>query len=515
MSRCVPFPPPGYEKKAGLGTTDLLTKEKHKEKKHNKDKDKEKREKKEKKKDQERSNGKHKEKKDRKEKHKDRKDKDRDKDKKITLVEKNIIVPLNDQYGENHVSNCLQNGDSTDSKFFLELGKRIKDNGGARENKMFPSISVTCQKNGVLPGRVVEINFGNSTEGKEKYKSKREGDRNGNGQQNKVDANGVANAFVQDFCAIDQRGVGVAGPVEEDVKKHKHKDSDGRVDKQKDRNHEKKSKSKDKDRTRKEKEEKVKEKEPNKDHPILRESSKDRMDSHNTIPSYLLKESDKSSTYKLNLGKRKEPEMNGFLHDDGLRPNKLPRLISSSSHQLVENGRKLEPRQTALQVVCERHATENNHKVEVKFSSSHQMLQNGRKLDPNPTAIWSGSESQKVSNSGKTDKDVRINGFVEAQQLNACSSKLPSIPTQAKVKVEASAKLPHPDSKYLSHILSVPQVAEWSDFDDQEWWFNRDKIHSEKPKLGSFEVDGTPQVWISALRIESVEVTALPYVIPF
>ncbi|GFZ01871.1 hypothetical protein Acr_15g0004800 [Actinidia rufa] len=316
-----------------------------------------------------------------------------------------------------------------DSKFFLELGKRIKDNGGARENKMFQSISVSCQKNGVLPGRDVEINIGNSTEGKEKYKSKREGDRNSNGQQKKVEANGVANAFVQDFCAIYQKGVGVAGPVEEDFKKHKHKDSDGR--------------------------------------------------------------------------------------DDGIRPNKLPRLISSSSHQLVENGRKLEPHQTALQVMCERHAAENNHKVEVKVSSSHQMLQNGRKLDPNPTAIQSGSESQKVSNSGKTDKDVRINGFIEAQQLNACSSKLPSIPTQAKVKFEASAKLPHPDSKYLSRILSLPQVAEWSDFDDQEWWFNRDKIHSEKPKLGSFEVDGTPQVWVSALRIESVEVTALPYVIPF
>ncbi|XP_057484404.1 uncharacterized protein LOC130770823 [Actinidia eriantha] len=504
MSRCFPFPPPGYEKKGGLGDTDLLTKEIHKEKRHKKDKkDKGKREKKEKKKDKERSDGKHKEKKDQKDKHKDRKDKDWDKDKKMTLVEKNIVVPLNGQYGKNYGSNCLQNGDSTDSKLLLELGKRIKDYG-ARENKMFQSISVTYQKNGELPGRVVEINIGNSTEGKEKYKSKREGDRNGDGQQNKGEANGVANAFVQNFYAINQKRVGVAGPVDEDVKKHKHKDSDGRGDKQKDRSHEKNSKSKHKDRTKKEKEGKVKEKEPNKDHPILRESRKDRMDSHNCIPSYLLKESDKSSTYKLNLGKRKEPEMNGFLHDDGIRPNKLPRLISPSSHQLVENGRKLEPREAA-----------NNHKVEVKVSSSHQMLQNGRKLDPNPTAIQSGSESQRVVNSCKTDKDVRINGFVEAQQLNACSSKPPSIPIQAKVKVEASAKLPHPDLKYLSHILSVPQVAEWSDSGDQEWWFSRDKIHPEKPKSGSFEVDGMPQVWASSLRIESMDVTALPYVIPF
>ena len=126
----------------------------------------------------------------------------------------------------------------------------------------------------------------------------------------------MANAFVHDVSVMNQKGVGVAGPVDEDVKKNKHMDSDGRGDKQKARNHEKKSKSKDKDRTKKEKEGKVKQKKPNKDHPILRERSKDRMDSHNTIPSYLLKESDKSSTYKLNLGKRKEPEMNGFLHGE-------------------------------------------------------------------------------------------------------------------------------------------------------------------------------------------------------
>ncbi|KAJ1292725.1 hypothetical protein BS78_01G012200 [Paspalum vaginatum] len=85
MSRCFPFPPPGYEKTARpdaqlASHLQQLDKEKHKEKKHKKDKkEKEKKEGKEKK-DKNRSKDKHKDKKDRKEKHKDKK-KDKSKDK--------------------------------------------------------------------------------------------------------------------------------------------------------------------------------------------------------------------------------------------------------------------------------------------------------------------------------------------------------------------------------------------------------------------------------------------------
>ncbi|GMP90297.1 hypothetical protein CsSME_00041493 [Camellia sinensis var. sinensis] len=560
MSRCFPFPPPGYEKKARLSDTDLLTKEKNKEKGHKKDKkDKEKTEGKERKKDKEISDKKHKEKKDRKEKHKDRKDKDRDKEKKKTLDKKNIVGPLEGQNGEKLGSNCLQGGETAGTKFLLELVKRIRDDGGARENQMLQSISVTDQGKAELPGRVVESNIGNSIERKEKNNNKREVGGNVNGQKNKIEARGVENAVVQDFSGMDQKGVegAAAGPVDKDVKKqregkekHKHKDGGGKGDKHKDREREKKRKSKDKDRT-KEKEkakEKAKEKEPNKEQPILGKGSKDGIDSHNIKPSYLLKEGDKSSTDNGILGKRKELKVNGFLHDDDIRPNKLPRSVSSS-HQLVGNGRKLEPCQAALQVACERQAAPTNHKVEVKVSSCHLILQNGRKLEPKPSAIESAferqaaasnhkvevkvssrpqilqngrkleshpsaiepaSERQSADNSGKTDKEARVNGLKEAQQLNACSSKpLSSTPVRAKEKVEASVKLPHPDYKYLSQILSVPEVAELSDFDDQDWLFSSDT------KASSFEVDGTPQVWAEAFRIESADVTALPYVIPF
>lgn len=40
MSRCFPFPPPGYEKKIRTDEADPLVKDKYKEKKHKKDKEK-------------------------------------------------------------------------------------------------------------------------------------------------------------------------------------------------------------------------------------------------------------------------------------------------------------------------------------------------------------------------------------------------------------------------------------------------------------------------------------------
>lgn len=213
-----------------------------------------------------------------------------------------------------------------DSKFFLELHKRIKDEGGARENQMLKSITVTYQTSGELAGRVVEINIANSTEAKETYKNKKDGDRNINGEWNQVEVRGVENGFVQGFRVEDgfvqgfnrtdqNRVGGVSGPVEKEVKKQregekKHKHKDGERQKSTD-------KPDYKDRAKeKEKEAKAKEKEPDKKQPILQESYKDGVDSPILKPSPLLNDGNKSSTYNISLGKRKELEMNGFSHGE-------------------------------------------------------------------------------------------------------------------------------------------------------------------------------------------------------
>ncbi|XP_052170227.1 uncharacterized protein LOC127786688 [Diospyros lotus] len=675
MSRCFPFPPPGYEK-AGLGDTGLLTKEKHKEKKSKKDQ--KSKEKKERKKDKERSDGKHKEKKDRKEKHKDRKDNDRDKEKEKTLDEKNTSgqqVALN---GQKLGSDNLHRGHATETKFLLELDKRIRDEGGARENqvfqsntvidqrsieypgvvverkigssegkekyrnkrenRVFQSNTVTEQRNVEHPGVVVQSNIGSnegkekyrnkrenrvfqsntvtdqgivdhpgvvmgsnvgsnegkekyrnkrenqvlqsnavtdqrivdhpgvvvesntgsnegkekyrnkrekgvfqrntvmdqrnvehpgvvlessigSNEGKERYRNKREDDKNVNGQKNKIEAMGTENAFLRDSNAMSQKSVGVAGSTDKDdnkqrkkKEKHKHEDTDSKGEKSKDRDNQKKSKSKDKGtKKEKDKEEKAKGKEPNKEQPLLRVSSKEGMDSCNIKHPNLLKE----STYNGNLGKRKELEINGFVHDDDILPNKLPRSMTSS-HQPVENGRKLEASKSTILDSCGKQAVVvTNHEVEVKVSSGHQILHERKKLEPNSESVWLASERQRAASSGKIDQETKINGVLDAQQINACSSKPVSAPLRVKEKVEASAKLAHRDSKYLSEILSVPKVAEWLDFDDQEWLFSRDNFREEKEKGSRGLVDGTPQVWAEALTIETADITALPYVVPY
>uniref|UniRef100_A0A5B7ACB6 Putative myb-like protein X n=1 Tax=Davidia involucrata TaxID=16924 RepID=A0A5B7ACB6_DAVIN len=523
MSRCFPFPPPGYEKKDRPDDTNLLTKEKHKEKRHKKDKkDKEKREGKGKK-DKERNKEKHKEKKDPKEKHKDKKEKDRDKEKRRTSDEKKIVGPPEYHNGEKLDPNCPQSNETKDSKFFVELGKRIRDEGGARENQMVQEVSATDQRRAELPRKVVDNNIGNLAEGKDKYKEKTEDDRKANGQRNKVEERGMENLVVQDFTGLDKKRVGgVARPADKDFEKqrngkekNKKKDSDSRGDRHKDRDREKKRKSKDKDSDKKkEKEEKAKEKEPNKEQPKLKESNKDVLDIFSTKTSYLLKESNKSSASNGNLGKRKEHERNGFLHENGIRPIKLLRPVSSS-HQVVENGRKLEPCQMALHFASKGQGEANNHKVDNKISLSHPIMEIGRKLEPGQGAIHSASETQGAANNHKKyNKEPRINGLIEAQQPNVCLMKPSSAPVQAKVKVESSVKPQHPDSKYLSQILSIPKV-EWSDFDDQGWLFSSKNLQAEKPTVGSSEVDGTLEVWAEALQIESADVTALPYVIPY
>ncbi|OEL31594.1 hypothetical protein BAE44_0007388 [Dichanthelium oligosanthes] len=106
MSRCFPFPPPGYEKTARpdaqlASNLQQLDKEKHKEKKPKKDKkDKDKKEGKEKK-DKDRSKDKHKDKKDRKEKHKDKKkDKSKDKSRESVGVERHDEALHDQKVGE-------------------------------------------------------------------------------------------------------------------------------------------------------------------------------------------------------------------------------------------------------------------------------------------------------------------------------------------------------------------------------------------------------------------------------
>ncbi|PSS23945.1 Lariat debranching enzyme like [Actinidia chinensis var. chinensis] len=141
--------------------------------------------------------------------------------------------------------------------------------------------------------------------------------------------------------------------------------------------------------------------------------------------------------------------------------------------------------------------------------------ENGRKLEPCQTLISSASGSPGPPNNLKVDnKERKVNGVIEPQSKSSSSKKSSAI-TQADQIAQASMKPPHPDSKYLSQVFSVPKMEKWSDFGDQEWLFSSKDCSSEKPNMGSINVTEMPMVWDEAMQIESDDVCALPYVIPY
>ncbi|VFR01151.1 unnamed protein product [Cuscuta campestris] len=109
----------------------------------------------------------------------------------------------------------------------------------------------------------------------------------------------------------------------------------------------------------------------------------------------------------------------------------------------------------------------------------------------------------------------------EADQIVEASRKPPhqSAETSKKLRhpnlvVESSKKSPHPDTKYLSQILTVPKIEELIDCDDDgnEWLFGSKKPLVRKPGVGS---NVELQVWSEARHLESADIYALPYVIPY
>ncbi|XP_059632130.1 uncharacterized protein LOC132274812 [Cornus florida] len=554
MSRCYPFPPPGYEKKARPDDTDLLKKEKQREKKHKKEKkDKEKGEDKEKR-DKDRSDGKHRDKKDKQEKHRDKKkpkDKDRDKDKekastsgekrvaghsesyngeKLNHKEKNQHedkssityekkqdIQFQAHNGEKPIRNSLP-AEEMDSRFVQELGRRIRDEQKGAGCQLVERFTGADGKKEVRMDRVVAKDTGCIAEGKGKNKDIRVDNKkmvandtgilvegkeknndirvdnkkmDGQGIRDKAGFSGSTSTMVHNITGIVQNRIeGMFRPADKNIErrmegkeKSKEKEVDDKRRDKKDKYMEKKKTLKDTGREKeRKKDEKVKEKNEYKftEQDRFKDSNKNNLiGTHNIKNSHDPMECDKSAAAEGNSKKRKDFGTNGFLHDNDVRPSKMPRPISNP---LTENGRKLEPCRTPIM-----------------FTSNMQGA---------------------ASNLCADDKEHKLNGVAGMQPSLSISSVKPLSATThadqiAKVsKAKASKKPPHPDSMYLSQVLSVPKMEEWFDFDDQEWLFNSNS-HSSNPKVGSVGTNETPQVWAKAQHIESADVCALPYVIPY
>uniref|UniRef100_A0A0V0HLM3 Putative ovule protein n=2 Tax=Solanum chacoense TaxID=4108 RepID=A0A0V0HLM3_SOLCH len=120
------------------------------------------------------------------------------------------------------------------------------------------------------------------------------------------------------------------------------------------------------------------------------------------------------------------------------------------------------------------------------------------------------------------NKERRVNGTIKGQPLTMSKRKTlaqskpkaSSMSPGADHIAQASKRPPHPDSKYLNQILSVPKMDEWSGFYDQEWLLGSKSTLVRKPDVCLDEVKDH-QVWSEALQIDSADVFALPYVIPY
>lgn len=583
MSRCFPFPPPGYEKKPTTDDADLLKKEKRKEKKHKKDKkDRDKREGKEKK---DRSEGKHKEKKD---KHRDKKkDKENGKDKekgrsnysdekkvdgqfesyngemlhqnnennkqkegssshKKSLVQfrngehrepllrkeesckencnssddKKSSAQLWGQNEELLVRNRIQTEDIDNSKFVHELGRRIRDEEKGTGSLQFP-----------IESRKVSVDRGEIL---------------------KMDRPGITNEATFGRLVMVQNMIdGTMPPLDkwadkkvEDKDKMREKENDDkRGDKRKNKDRDKqrqgKDKDKDKDRT---KEEKVKKK---------TEGDKNKFMKNSDIIGSLKD----LSTHSPNIGlqragsevkKRKDMETNGFSHENEPRPNKMARPTSSI---LTENGRKQDFLQNqGLSLAGKQGTSMGSFKVDGKERWANGVIPSqpmtlASKKPPIATVV------NHIPCKPTTIKSQPVSiDHVATQRLPIPTTKLPSsvlnhIPTQPfstkpspvvavankvaaqplpnskkKPSAEASMRPPHPDTKYLKQILTVPKMEQWSGLDDQEWLSNgtKDDPHLKKTTRDDALRDNRElEVWSEAKHLESVDICALPYVIPY
>ncbi|KAK9726606.1 hypothetical protein RND81_05G226700 [Saponaria officinalis] len=288
-------------------------------------------------------------------------------------------------------------------------------------------------------------------------------------------------------------------------------------------------------------------------------------------------------------GKRKEPEANGTLHDNGTQPNKWQRTVLSSqtgaenerrsklgstitlsaSKQRSANGLKLdddehktswtEDAQSPLVTTKSLSASINmvpSHVGSTKPSNSAKA--NGKVVGSGspfvqtkpqssicPVPEKTGSqESSLVSakpplTGGNANGNIgdhghgsfthkaheavgcqepakppsnsgNINGIIGAEGSRKSSSRK----EKHKDKSSSKPRPPHRDTKYLSQILLVPKMEELSEFDDLEWLFKTKSFSSKESDVG-YDRDREELVWVKTVHLESADVYALPYVIPY
>lgn len=111
------------------------------------------------------------------------------------------------------------------------------------------------------------------------------------------------------------------------------------------------------------------------------------------------------------------------------------------------------------------------------------------------------------------DQEEHITNGVTKTQSSSALSMYPVAAKTGTTNTKVGAT-PHPDCVYLNRLYTIPKVDGYPEYDDQEWVFSSCHDRKSNSKLQA-NANDVPQVWSETIQIESANVLALPYVIPF
>ncbi|CAM8991388.1 unnamed protein product [Rhodiola kirilowii] len=551
MSRCFPFPPPGYEKKITITDSNLLKKEKHREKKHKKEKkDREKNDDKEKK-EKDRNDEKSKQKKDKKEKNRDKKKEKMAKDRQIDNLSLFGLaghkVPPEGDVGQIFNKKNLDTGILFDDsvrnaaayngenlghytslaskpngvKLVHDFDKRIRDGTKTVGSQMGERITLMHHKRNeggerLYPNRYLANNFEDSDLALEldrRLKNEAEQPYHQNQTGNKI------------ICEPQKREGGVTKSVTLDTMER----GDNRI----------KGASGKYDRTKAAGITMV----PGVSTPA--QTNHDRMPrptmGNNTVIEIEGQERIRHQEHELQKQgkKRKDKDRNGQNQSHGIDKSREKEIKEvKGNNQIGQNRAEVTRGSHEMDTLCtpdhefhtEKHENNNMPKKE-ELNQPGEILKNGiyqvnglsklsrpssihlpsdgrRALEPCQIPVKPSLDGRGAANIIKVGKVGKVNGVIEA--VLQC-------PATEHIS-QARAPSPHPDAKRLIEILSVPKIDELSELNDSDWLFSGKGRPGKKPRVDDSHAGTSvdmPQVWSKAASIESADVYALPYVIPY
>uniref|UniRef100_A0A0A9HUX0 Uncharacterized protein n=1 Tax=Arundo donax TaxID=35708 RepID=A0A0A9HUX0_ARUDO len=106
-------------------------------------------------------------------------------------------------------------------------------------------------------------------------------------------------------------------------------------------------------------------------------------------------------------------------------------------------------------------------------------------------------------------QDSRYNNGVTGCHYS--EERVASVSTSGYDSNKGYLKPLHPDTKYQSQVHSIGAVDDFPEYIDQDWLFPEDPVERKTP---SFEAAESHQVWSDAQTIGTVDIIALPYVVP-